>query len=220
MFWHVYARASQCPELQAVYLATDDTRILEKAEEFNIPAICTSSQHRSGTERVLEAARELELAKDSLVLNIQGDEPLLHPEMLSKLARAFTRDQIQVCTLANSISFKEANKSSVVKVVCNDQGQALYFSRSLIPHAAAGGEQTFLGHIGIYAYRMHILQEFVRLGPSTLEQTEKLEQLRLLQAGIPIQIVLTRHRSQGVDLPEDIHYIESLMEEQQRCRRF
>ncbi len=220
MFWHVYSRACLCPDLQSVYLATDDQRILQEAEKLNVPALLTSSEHASGTDRVLEAAQALGLGQNTVVLNIQGDEPALEPEMLSQLLLPFQKDQVQVSTLARSISANQALDPNQVKVVCNHQGQALYFSRAAIPYNA-GNEEHYLGHIGLYAYQMQTLHEFSRLGPSILERTEKLEQLRLLQAGIPVRVVITKHLSYGVDRPQDIQYIEKiLLQEQQQCRQF
>ncbi|SDB39650.1 3-deoxy-manno-octulosonate cytidylyltransferase (CMP-KDO synthetase) [Desulfonatronum thiosulfatophilum] len=203
MFWHVYQRARACPALRTVTLATDDSRILEAARACDIPALMTRADHPSGTDRVLEAAEALGLSENSVVVNIQGDEPALHPDLLSCLLTPFTDPETQVATLARRVDAEEARNPDVVKVVLDGRGRALYFSRSPIPHAREG-VATCLGHIGLYAFRMRALRKFVALGPGKLEQIEKLEQLRLLEAAIPIHVLLTDHGALGVDRPEDI----------------
>ncbi|GAB6057363.1 3-deoxy-manno-octulosonate cytidylyltransferase [Desulfonatronum parangueonense] len=212
MFWHVYQRARSCPDLQSVTLATDDSRILDAARAFDIPALMTRSDHPSGTDRVLEAAAALGLSEDSVVVNIQGDEPALHPDLLSCLLAPFTYPGTQVATLARAVVAEEARNPDVVKVVLDSQGRALYFSRALIPHAREG-DAAYLGHIGLYAFRMRALRTFVELGPGKLEQIEKLEQLRLLEAAIPIHVLLTEHGALGVDRPEDIPRACSMLQD-------
>ncbi|MFP4671824.1 MAG: 3-deoxy-manno-octulosonate cytidylyltransferase [Desulfohalobiaceae bacterium] len=221
MFWHVYARACKCPEIDHLYLATDHTRILQEAKRLGVPAILTSPEHHSGTDRVLEAGQALDLEQESILINIQGDEPVLDPGSLTQLLKPFSRSQVQASTLAREISQESAQDPNLVKVVLDQQGQALYFSRAAIPYPAGGMPARYLGHIGLYAYRLHVLQEFAALGPSSLEQTEKLEQLRLLQAGIPVQVSITRHESHAVDQPEDLEKIEAILaQEQQICRQY
>lgn len=215
MFWHVYSRARQCPLIEKIWLATDDQRIYNQANELGIPAVMTSEEHASGTDRILEAAGMLDLPPECVIANVQGDEPALHPDMLTQLLNPFATDpELNISTLARHISRKEAENPNTVKVVRSDSGRALYFSRSPIPYIA-GEMHTFLGHIGIYAYTYNGLEKFSSLGPSSLELAEKLEQLRLLQAGIDIQVVLTEHTSFGVDCPEDIRKIEKILQENQ-----
>ena len=204
MFWHVYQRAAQCPELERVVLATDSKRIAAAAEDHGVPCVMTRSDHPSGTDRVLEAADLLELPESAVVINIQGDEPALHPAMLSELAQAFGAPEVEVATLISPMDPTEIGDHDQVKVVIDRHGNALYFSRAAIPHARDGGPAAYFRHIGLYAFRMATLRRFVALGPGQLEQTEKLEQLRLLENGIPIRTVQTLHRSLGVDRPEDI----------------
>ncbi|MBU1003354.1 MAG: 3-deoxy-manno-octulosonate cytidylyltransferase [Proteobacteria bacterium] len=205
MFWHVYQRAIQCPLLGKVALATDDNRIYSEACKYNIPVIMTDKHHASGTDRVLEAAQILNVPEDGVVVNIQGDEPLLAPAMLTELLEPFADESIKVTTLATRISREQALSTDQVKVLWTKGGSALYFSRALVPYPRdmeTGG--VFWGHIGLYAFRMRTLKRFVSLGPSDLERQEKLEQLRLLENDIPIYIVPTSHKTCGVDRPEDI----------------
>jgi 3-deoxy-manno-octulosonate cytidylyltransferase (CMP-KDO synthetase) len=211
MFWHVFQRASQCPELKAVWLATDDLRIARAAEALAVPTVMTAESHISGTDRVLEAARLLGLPAKAVVVNIQGDEPLLAPQMLSELLSPFTDPGVRATTLACEITAAEADQADRVKVVFAPDGRALYFSRAPIPFHRSGEPSCFYGHIGLYAFGMNTLEEFVALGPSRLESIEKLEQLRLLENGIPLKVVLTRHRSIAVDSPDDLEIVRRLL---------
>lgn len=210
MFWHVMRRAALCPLVGAVALATDDRRIFEAARGFGLTALMTSPDHPSGTDRVLEAARILGAAPDSVIVNVQGDEPALNPEMLTELIRPFDDPDVQVTTLGRVIGPEEALSPDRVKIVRAASGRALYFSRAPVPF---GRDNTpeYIGHIGLYGLRMRVLEKFSALGESPLERLEKLEQLRLLEAGIPIHAALTRHRSHGVDRPEDLPTVSALM---------
>ncbi len=216
MFWHVYHRASRCPELSSVTIATDDPRIEAAANALNVPVIMTRADHPSGTDRVLEAAMKLNIADNAVVVNIQGDEPALHPEMISRLTRPFEDPGVCVTTLARPIDARSAENPDQVKVVLDCNNDALYFSRARIPHprenSKEGEKARFLGHIGLYAFRMDTLKQFVTLPMGRLEQIEKLEQLRLLENRIPIRVVETRLTSFGVDRPEDIEKVRPLIE--------
>lgn len=211
MYWHVYQRARQCPEFSRVVLATDDRRIANSARNLDVPVVMTSSDHPSGTDRVLEAAEIIDVPKDAVVVNIQGDEPALEPAMLTELLTPFRASAVSVTTLARKINAQEAQNPDRVKVVFAPNGKALYFSRCPIPHPHSGQKPSFYVHIGIYAFRMNRLKEFVSLDQSRLEITEKLEQLRLLENDIPIQVVVTEHQSIGVDRPEDIAVVSQMM---------
>jgi len=211
MFWHVFTRASKCPELSQVFLATDDERIESAAKALRVPVIATRSDHPSGTDRVLEAAIILDLPEDAIVVNIQGDEPLLEPAMLTELIRPFASPEIEVTTLAGKIGSEEAENKNRVKTVFSNTGKALYFSRLPIPCYRNGQEELFFGHIGLYAFRMNALRKFVALGQGRLEIAEKLEQLRLLENDISIHVVLTEHKSIGVDKPEDVLTIREIL---------
>ncbi|MFP4168972.1 MAG: 3-deoxy-manno-octulosonate cytidylyltransferase [Desulfonatronovibrionaceae bacterium] len=211
MFWHVYRRTLECPLIDKTWLATDDERIYNQAADLGVPALMTGRDHASGTDRILEAASKLDLPPDSVIANVQGDEPALHPEMLTRLLEPF-QGRVQAATLARPITAEEAQDPNTVKVVRSESGRALYFSRSPIPYPG-GKEPYYLGHIGLYAYTFETLREFSRLGPSPLERAERLEQLRLLQADIDILVGITEHVSHGVDRPEDIPKIEKILQE-------
>lgn len=210
MFWHVYDRSRRCPELKQTYLATDDNRIMEAARAHNVPVLLTRPDHPSGTDRVMEAVEQLSLGSETVVVNIQGDEPLIKPALLSALVQPFTDPQVQVTTLAHPLAPEDAEDTDRVKVVCSISGRALYFSRRGIPYRGKGSE-TLLGHIGLYAFRLHTLKRFVEWPPSPLEGAERLEQLRLLEHDIPIQVVLTDHFGRSVDRQEDLEIICELM---------
>ncbi len=216
MFWHVYHRAVQCPLFSQIVLATDDQRIVAAAENHRIPVIFTRDDHPSGTDRVLEAAEIIGVAKSAVVVNIQGDEPALEPDMLTELIRPFANSKVKVTTLAKKIDVQEAENPDRVKVVVATNGNALYFSRSPIPYGSNSTNRKFYGHIGLYAFRMNVLKKFVGLGTSRLEKIEKLEQLRLLENGIPIHVVITEHQSIGVDRPEDVETVSRILEQSEQ----
>jgi 3-deoxy-manno-octulosonate cytidylyltransferase (CMP-KDO synthetase) len=212
MFWHVYQRARQCPVLSRVVLATDDPRIAAAAEKWQVPVVMTRCDHPSGTDRVLEAAEQLGVPETAVVVNIQGDEPTLEPSVLTALLGPFEAAATRVTTLAREMGRREAANPDRVKVVFGTRHQALYFSRAPIPFCRDGhAPPTCYGHIGLYAFRMEALRQFVALGPSPLETTEKLEQLRLLENEIPIQVVLTHHQSIGVDRPADVAAVTRIL---------
>ncbi len=208
MFWHVWRRASQCPDLTSVTLATDDVRILRAADDLGVPALMTGAHHESGTDRVHEAAVILGLPPQAVVVNVQGDEPCLDPAVLSELLGAFADPRVSTATLAHPLDTADYTRPDKVKVVTAANGDALYFSRSPIPHARDGAfTHPALGHIGLYAFTMQALARFVALPPSSLERTEKLEQLRLLENGMPIRVVRTLRVSHGVDTEADIEIV-------------
>lgn len=211
MFQHVFERAIQCPEFTQVILATDDQRIFSAAEKLNVSVVMTRNDHRSGTDRVLEAAMLLQVPQDAVVVNIQGDEPALEPAMLTELIRPFTEPGVQVATLARKINPEEAENPDRVKVVFGKNCKALYFSRAPVPYPRDGETGAFYGHIGLYAFRMNILEQFAKLRPGRLETVEKLEQLRLLENGIPIHVVTTGYQSVGVDRLEDIETVSKIL---------
>lgn len=216
MCWHVYTRAACNPKVTQAWLATDDDRIYQSARDLDIPVLMTGAEHTSGTDRVFEAAQSLGLESKAVVVNIQGDEPLLAPAMIDELLEPFAREEIQVSTLARRLDRAEAERVDVVKVVTDRQGRALYFSRSLIPfYRDQATHPVYWGHVGLYGYRFQALKRFQSLSPGLLEQAESLEQLRLLESGIPIQVVATAHPSHGVDRPEDLARVEQLLSKEQ-----
>jgi len=230
LFQHVYERACLArdpadpavPLLRRVVLATDDERIARAAEAAGVPWLMTSSEHVSGTDRVCEAARLLGVEQEAVVVNIQGDEPALDPRMLGELTAPFVDPAVRVSTLAGAISPERAEARDQVKVVMAANGDALYFSRAPVPgskNAAETDRDRFLGHVGLYAFRMEALEAFVALPPSRLERLEGLEQLRLVENGIPIRVVMTARRSRGVDTPEDLEAVRALLRQEQLYRR-
>lgn len=203
MIWHVFQRARQCPELQSVTVATDDARIAQACAGLDIPAVLTSPDHQSGSDRVCEAAGLLGLNDDAVVVNIQGDEPTLEPAMLSALVEPFAQSAVQVTTLAAPLPVQDVADPNRVKVVFTQAGRALYFSRAAIPFSR-DCDARYFGHVGLYAFRLPALRRFTALPMSPLEDREKLEQLRLLENGVDIHVVITTHHGLGVDRPEDL----------------
>ena len=216
MFQHVWERAMRCARFTNVYLCTDDARIADAASACSVPFLMTRADHENGSSRVYEAAKSLQVPENAVVVNIQGDEPALAPAMLDALLEPFADPRVAVATLACPIGREEARLADRVKVVRDAHGNALYFSRAMIPCERDGmgeGASPYLLHVGIYAYRMRSLAAYTALAPSPLERLESLEQLRFLENGIPIRVVVTEHRSHGVDRPEDIEKILPLLAE-------
>ncbi|WP_018124350.1 3-deoxy-manno-octulosonate cytidylyltransferase [Desulfovibrio oxyclinae] len=212
MFWHVWNRARLCDGLTSVTLATDDERIFEAARRHEVPVVMTSSEHASGTDRVLEAARKIEADPESVIVNIQGDEPCLDPGMIDDLLRPFSRCRAMVTTLASRMAPDEAESPDRVKAVISADGRALYFSRAKVPFDRDGSGGDYHLHIGLYAFRMQALMRFGELEPSPLERREKLEQLRFLENGIDIHVTETAHACHGVDRPEDLETVTAILE--------
>ena len=216
MFQHVYERAIACRSAKQVWLATDDQRILSAAEERNIPCILTSPDHICGTDRISEAAEKLGLSPEAVIANVQGDEPLLEPAMLDELLAPFLEaapGTVQISTLARPLDPADPAEATLfaspnqVKVVCDNAGRALYFSRAPIPYPRSGhtsGPVFGMAHVGMYAYTGEVLRKITRLPPSRLEQIEMLEQLRWLENGFSIHVRLTMFASISVDTLEDL----------------
>ena len=205
---HVYERAALARRASAVVVATDDPRILAAVESFGGKCAMTRADHPSGTDRVAEVAQGLEAG---ILVNLQGDEPLIDPADLDRLIGLLEDDPgAGMATLAAPIRDEEQWRNpNCVKAVCGDDGAALYFSRSPIPHVRDGVPDfaarpaRLLQHVGIYAYRREFLLRFAALPPSPLEKLEKLEQLRALEAGCRIKVALVPRPTLGVDTPED-----------------
>ena len=209
LFWHAYTRAYDSGLFDGVYLATDDARIEQKAQELNIPYIHTKPEHPSGTDRVREAAHTLNLPENAIIANVQGDEPFLTKNMFEALLKPFESPHCQCATLGIVLDEeKEAHRitsPNQVKIALAVNGEALYFSRSPIPFDRDNSRKApYIGHIGIYAFRRNILDLMANLPPSPLEETEKLEQLRLLENGIRMHVCLIESAPHGVDTPEDL----------------
>jgi len=198
----VYEAAARCSSLDKLIIATDDQRIYERASAFGAEVRMTDPHHPSGTDRVAEVARNFDYP---LIINIQGDEPLLQPAMIDSLVAALQTDSAPMVTLARrNTSAEDFFDPNIVKVVVNHHGFALYFSRSPIPYASRGAFDYFWQHIGLYGYQRDFLLQFVELPASSLEEKERLEQLRALENGFSIKIVPTEVKTLSVDTPEDI----------------
>ena len=210
----VFRRAVQAKCVDAVYVATDDDRIRRAVERFGGRSIMTTSACRSGTDRVAEAADRLGLDETDVVVNIQGDQPLVDPRCFDAVVQPFYVDpDVQMSTLAFAIvDPREITDPKDVKVTFDNRGDALYFSRATIPWGRDGmGGYTLYKHLGVYAYTRHFLERFRNLAPGRLEEIEKLEQLRAMEHGHRIRVVVTPHDSPEVDLPVDIGRIEAKM---------
>jgi 3-deoxy-manno-octulosonate cytidylyltransferase (CMP-KDO synthetase) len=204
----VYERAQKAKHLKRIIIATDDKRIYQAAENFGAEVRMTSPSHHSGTDRVAEVAKEI---KSPIIINIQGDEPLLKGEMIDSLVIALQDKTIPMATLAARMNdLNLLNEKNIVKVVSDANGFALYFSRSPLPFQTS---DYFLQHIGIYGYQKDFLLAFSKMQPSRLERTEKLEQLRALENGYKIKIIETQLHSLSVSSPQDIIEVENLLKE-------
>ncbi|ADL13671.1 3-deoxy-manno-octulosonate cytidylyltransferase [Acetohalobium arabaticum] len=213
MIQHVYKRAAEAEVFDRVIVATDDERIKERVENFGGEAVMTSTEHKTGTDRLAEAARRIEA---DIIVNIQGDEPLISPAMIEELVYPLLVDSTLVMsTLKQEIKDQEeVNNPDLVKVVTDKEGYALYFSRSPIPYLRnQETDSKFYKHIGLYAYQKSFLLKFAKLEATPLEQAESLEQLRALENGYRIKVVETEHASIGVDTEEDLKRVRNVMEE-------
>ena len=208
MIGQVILRAKKVAGVDQVCVATDDERIGECARPFQVPVLRTQPSHRSGSDRLAEAAAQLDLAPDTLVVNVQGDQPFFPVEAVSELiTRHGANPHWPMSTLIYRITDPaEIPDPKHVKTVFDSTGRALYFSRSPIPFYRDGDpDQTYYKHLGIYAFRRDFLDLFTSLPTGPLEAAEKLEQLRALEHGYPVQVIITPHDSFEVDSPEDLH---------------
>lgn len=213
MIEHVWQQAKKSRRLEDVLIACDDERILEAVKNFGGKAVMTAKDHESGTDRIAEAVADVDV---EVVVNIQGDEPLINPAVIDHLADALLNDsKLAMATVIKKIAKEEdLNNPNVVKAVIDQNNNALYFSRSPIPYNRAGkpfGQSIYYKHLGLYAYRKDFLLGFKKLPFSHLEATEKLEQLRVLDAGYKIKTIETDHETIGVDTPEDLVRVQELM---------
>jgi 3-deoxy-manno-octulosonate cytidylyltransferase (CMP-KDO synthetase) len=206
MIQWVYEQAQESTQLKELIVATDDQRIYDECLKFNADVRMTSPHHNSGTDRVAEIAATL---TTPLVINIQGDEPLLRAEMIDALITAMSEEDVLMATLATKVvDLTRLEDKNIVKVVTDRYGFALYFSRSPLPFQSS---DFFYQHIGIYGYRRDFLIDMCQWPPSKLEQEEKLEQLRVLENGYKIKIVFTPFSTLSVDTPQDIIRVENLL---------
>lgn len=206
--------------LDEAYVATDDERIYNKVQEFGGRVVMTSPNHKSGTDRIEEAVQKMGTDAD-IIINVQGDEPFIHPSQIEALIKCFDDPTTQIATLGKPFD-KDADISLLdnpnsPKIVVDNNSFALYFSRSVIPfirgveHNQWLGKYPFLKHLGIYAYRTQVLHEITRLPQSSLELAESLEQLRWLQNGYRIRVGTTNIETVGIDTPEDLQRAEDYL---------
>lgn len=211
MIQHVYERASQV--LESVVVATDDQRIFDVVESFGGRVVMTSERHKTGTDRCYEAFTKLSEPYD-VVINIQGDEPYIAMEQIKILKSCFNSADVQLATLVKTFdknaTFAELQNPNTPKVVINQQQEAIYFSRSVVPYLRGVKpdqwllNQTFYKHIGIYAYRADILAQITKMDQTPLEKAESLEQLRWIEHGLHIKVAITEADNVSIDTPEDL----------------
>ena len=209
--------------LENVYVATDDERIYQAVEAFGGKAVMTAADHRSGTDRIQEAATKIEGEYD-VIINVQGDEPFVHPSQIHEICRCFDAPDTQIATLGkpfgkNMWAIENPNSP---KLVVDNAGYAMYFSRSVIPFLRGkewiewAENYPFLKHIGLYAYRKEVLKAITQLPQSSLELAESLEQLRWLQSGYKIKVGITNAETVGIDTPEDLERAEQFLQEERQ----
>ena len=194
---HVYRRVQGASRVARILVATDDRRIADAVEGFGGTAIMTRNDHHSGTDRLAEAARDLD--PDSLIVNVQGDEPMIEPSDIDQAVQAAGLRDAEIVTLMTKLDPVQADDPNRVKVVTDRNGIALYFSRSKIPSTG-----TCFLHLGLYVYRVDFLKKFAKLDKTPLEAAERLEQLRALEHGYRIRVVEVQSESWGIDTPEDL----------------
>lgn len=206
MIFHVYNRSKKAKYADDVIVATDDERIKNVVEKFDGKVMMTSKKHQNGTERIAEVARKINA---DIIVNVQGDEPLISPEAIDQVIEPLIADEnIKMTTLMTKVKNEaEFNDPNAAKVVTDKEGFALYFSRSLIPYPRNKEVFKVYKHIGVYGYRKDFLLDFANMPQTILERVESLEQLRALENGIKIKVVTTKYDSIGVDTPEDLELV-------------
>lgn len=216
MVQHVYERVSQAQGLAGVYVATDDERIAEVVREFGGQVVMTPAEAASGTDRIAFAAKSLGLGETDLIVNVQGDQPLVHPDSIDAVIAPFLAKDYDGSFEMSTLSFKIVNEAEItspkdVKLVTDVHGFALYFSRATIPYGRDYWEHDSFKHLGVYAYTKRYVDLFNSLPLGRLEDIEKLEQLRSLEYGHKIKVVESQQDSPEVDLPGDIEIMEALL---------
>lgn len=217
MIQRVYEQAKKSTSLSEVIVATDDMRIEQHVKDFKGNVVMTSDQHQSGTDRCFEAMEAFSVKTD-VVINIQGDEPFIHPGQIDEIASCFQTPDVQLATLVKRIkSEEELFNINIPKVILNKNKEAIYFSRQTIPFLRGKKQEqwlenhTFYKHIGIYAYQASVLREITRLKTTALENAEGLEQLRWIENGYKIKVELTDYESVAVDVPEDLKKLRKFL---------
>ena len=219
MVQHVYERAKQAKRPDVVLVATDHELVYQAVQKFGGQVMMTSPEHPTGTDRLADVAAEY--PETDIIINVQGDEPLIEPEVIDLLAGAFDNcPELNMATLMTEMDKSEYNLPSAVKVVTAIDGYALYFSRSLLPYPRntklPDRQLPVYKHIGIYAYRREFLLNYAKLPPTPLELTESLEQLRALEHGHKIKVLKTDFKSIGVDTPEELEKVNTYFQTLQR----
>ncbi|MBQ9480409.1 MAG: 3-deoxy-manno-octulosonate cytidylyltransferase [Selenomonadaceae bacterium] len=213
MICRVYQRAAQSKRASAAVVATDDQRIFDAVANNNGRAVMTRADHNTGTDRLAEAAQSFPDA--DLIINVQGDEPLINPNLIDELISQFDHDdQLNMATVAVELNEpSEIANPNNVKVVMDRNRNALYFSRSAIPFERNTGKSKVYKHIGIYAYRKNFLLEYAAMSPTPLEQAESLEQLRALENGHKIKVIISADKFIGVDTEDDLILVNKIYKE-------
>ena len=213
---HTYARTVQAELVTETVVATDDETVAEALRPYDIPVVMTRSDHPSGTDRIAEVA---ENSDAQIVVNVQGDEPLIEPKIIDDTIRPLLQQRtVQMATARRRLTRPEdIHNPNIVKVVCDRKGHALYFSRCPIPCIRDAADQSvaqscYWQHIGIYVYRRNFLLRYAKMAPTPLERLEKLEQLRVLENGFSIAVVESQYVSLGVDSPEDLERVRAILE--------
>lgn len=216
MIQHVFERISKARGIEAVYVATDDERIKTVVEEFGGQVVMTPPEAESGTDRIAQAAKEVGLSNDDLIVNVQGDQPLVNQGSIEAVIAPFKAADYDGSFEMSTLSFKIVNEAEItspkdVKLVTDVNGFALYFSRATIPHGRDYWDHDSFKHLGVYAYTKRFVDTFNTLPMGRLEDIEKLEQLRALEFGHKIKVVESQWDSPEVDLPGDIEIMEALL---------
>ncbi|HOQ32795.1 MAG TPA: 3-deoxy-manno-octulosonate cytidylyltransferase [Candidatus Hydrogenedens sp.] len=220
LVYHVYRQAKKAKYVGEVLVATDDERIQSALEPMGVPVIMTRADHASGTDRIAEVA---EKRTEEIIVNVQGDEPLLPPECIDSTIKPLLEDtQLQMSTACRNITDPSwIQNPNIVKVITNQKGHAIYFSRSPIPYIRdeeqrKNIEGIYWQHIGLYVYRREFLLHISKLPQTPLEKLEKLEQLRVLENGYSIAVVPTNYEALGVDTPEDLAHVEKILKSREK----
>ncbi|MBQ6006087.1 MAG: 3-deoxy-manno-octulosonate cytidylyltransferase [Selenomonadaceae bacterium] len=212
MICRVWERASRAKSVSEVIVATDDERILAAVENYGGRAMMTRADHKTGTDRLAEVAEKFPDAE--VIVNVQGDEPLIEPALIDELIAQFADKNLHMATVATELKEpSEMKNPNNVKVVLDRNNDALYFSRSLIPYPRNEGKSKTFKHIGIYAYRREFLLAYAKMDSTPLEQSESLEQLRALENGYKIRVIISANQFVGVDTEEDLKLVNDFFRE-------
>ena len=215
MIQRVYERVTNAKKPEVFIVATDDQRVYDAVQSFGGTVVMTDANHPTGTDRLAEVAQQY--TDLDVIINVQGDEPMIDANLIDQLAELFESDDaLQMATVATPLLGEEYDEPSAVKVILNKRNDAMYFSRSLIPYPRHDFVNTPLKHIGIYAYRRQFLLDYAKMEPTAAEQTESLEQLRALENGFAIRVITTDKRFVGVDTPEDLARVNAIFEQEEK----